>query len=148
MSETQTDPVTRPSHYTFGDVEVADALDAWRLDWKLANVVKYVARAGRKGDAETEVQDLEKAARYLQRRISELRGVRSWEPEQTAPAADMLREAMGGQPFALDFDFVTGDVRLIDAPGDVDEQTAERIREAAAEELRRTIRRGRREVAR
>jgi hypothetical protein len=67
---------TRPEHYG-GDgnpYEVFNVLEAWKLDkdFYLGNVIKYIARAGKK-DASKEVEDLEKALVYLQRRISELK---------------------------------------------------------------------------
>ena len=63
------DPVLRPRHYTFGAVEVIDAIEAWELGFHLGNVVKYVVRAGRKG---SKIQDLEKARWYLSREIERL----------------------------------------------------------------------------
>jgi hypothetical protein len=63
------DDVEHPAHYTFGAVEVIDAIEAWGLGYHLGNVVKYLVRAGRKS-ADTEVQDLEKAAWYLARYIA------------------------------------------------------------------------------
>lgn len=63
-----TDAVNHPAHYTFGTIEVIDVLEDWQLPFHLANVVQYVARAGRK-DRATELQDLEKAQWYLERYI-------------------------------------------------------------------------------
>ena len=62
------DAVNHPPHYTFGSIEVIDVLEDWQLPHHLANVVKYVARAGRK-DPAAERQDLEKARWYLERYI-------------------------------------------------------------------------------
>lgn len=42
--------VNHPSHYAGGGIEVIDALEAWNLDFHLGNVVKYIARAGLKGE--------------------------------------------------------------------------------------------------
>ena len=66
----------RPIHYG-GDgnpYEVFNVLEAWKLDkdFYLGNVIKYISRAGKK-DATKELEDLEKALVYLQRRISELK---------------------------------------------------------------------------
>lgn len=71
--DTKHDPVSRPSHYTAGGVEVIDALEAWGLDhdFCLGNVVKYVARAGKK-DSSKLTEDLKKARWYLDRRIKRL----------------------------------------------------------------------------
>lgn len=66
------DVVNDPQHYGGADnlYEVIKVLEAWGLDKDsyLFNVVKYVARAGKK-DAAAELQDLEKAMYYLKRRI-------------------------------------------------------------------------------
>jgi hypothetical protein len=61
------DAVERPEHYTHSRVEVWDAIDAWGLGYRLGNVVKYVARADRKGNA---LEDLRKARAYLDREIA------------------------------------------------------------------------------
>lgn len=67
------DPVNHPSYYTFGKFEVIDVLEDWALGFHLANVVKYVARAGHKGRRlEDEVEDLKKARWYLDRHIKRL----------------------------------------------------------------------------
>lgn len=60
------DSVTRPQHYTFGNIEVIDAIEAWELGFHLGNVVKYVARAAHKGQY---IEDLRKARWYLDREI-------------------------------------------------------------------------------
>jgi len=67
-----TDEVNSPSHYTDGNIEVIDFLEDKSLDYHLGNVVKYVCRAGKKDPAK-EVQDLEKAAWYLNRKITNLK---------------------------------------------------------------------------
>jgi hypothetical protein len=61
------DMINSPPHYTYGSVEVIDAIEAWYLGYHLGNVVKYIARAAHKG---TELQDLQKARWYLDRRIA------------------------------------------------------------------------------
>ena len=63
------DPVHNPPHYKSGGIEVIDVIEAFQLGFHLGNVVKYVLRAGRKGDA---LEDLEKAAWYLDREIDKL----------------------------------------------------------------------------
>lgn len=65
--------VNHPSHYQYGknnEYEVIKVCEAWELDKDayLFNVVKYVARAGKK-DINKEIEDLKKAAFYLDRRI-------------------------------------------------------------------------------
>lgn len=58
-----------PKHYDFGDVQPVDIAEY--LSFNLGNVVKYVSRAGRKGEA---LEDLEKARWYLDREIGRLGG--------------------------------------------------------------------------
>ena len=59
--------VDHPSHYhAQSGVEVIDAVEAWGLGFCLGNVIKYVARAGHKGDAR---EDLQKALWYLTREL-------------------------------------------------------------------------------
>lgn len=60
------DLVNHPQHYTFGEIEVIDAIEDWDLSYHLGNVVKYIARAKHKGN---EIQDLLKAQFYLNRYI-------------------------------------------------------------------------------
>lgn len=57
--------ISHPKHYTSGDIEVIDAIIDWKLGYCLGNVVKYVARAGKKDPAKTE-EDLRKAIQYLE----------------------------------------------------------------------------------
>lgn len=68
--------VNHPDHYKFGEnnqYEVVEVCEAWGLDKDayLFNVVKYVARAGKK-DINKEVEDLKKAMFYLSRKINNL----------------------------------------------------------------------------
>jgi hypothetical protein len=67
--------VLRPKHYGGADnfYEVFKVLEAWELDkdFYLGNVIKYVARAGKKNKF-TEKEDLQKALVYLQKRIDTL----------------------------------------------------------------------------
>jgi len=71
------DPINHPAHYTFGRIEVMDAIEAWDLNFARGCVVKYTARAGRKGrNAEerqrNEIEDLKKARWYIDREIERL----------------------------------------------------------------------------
>lgn len=65
---TQPDLVNHPPHYKTGGIETIEFIEAKDLNYRLGNVVKYVSRAGKK-DSDP-VQDLEKAAWYLQREIN------------------------------------------------------------------------------
>lgn len=62
------DLVNRPARYTFSKIEVIEALEAWKLDFRLSNAVKYLARAGKKNKEKTK-EDLEKAIWYINRYI-------------------------------------------------------------------------------
>ena len=64
--------VNSPSHYhKASGVEVIVAIEAWGLGFCLGNVIKYVARAGRKGSG-TRMEDLHKARWYLNRELEAL----------------------------------------------------------------------------
>ena len=64
------DPVNHPAHYqTPGGMEVIDVIEEFNLGFHLGNTVKYILRAGRKGDPGNRLQDLEKAMWYLSREI-------------------------------------------------------------------------------
>ena len=65
------DPVNHPAHYTDGGIETLDFILAKRLDFLLGQVVKYVSRAGKKDPAK-ELEDLQKAQFYLNRKIEQI----------------------------------------------------------------------------
>lgn len=77
------DPVARPRHYTFGSIEVIEAIEAWGLGFHLGNVVKYVARAAHKGRY---LEDLRKARWYLDREIQRHESNAPAEEEQSQEA--------------------------------------------------------------
>lgn len=55
--------VKSPLHYTEGrKYEPKDVIRDWGLNFNLGSALKYIARAGRKGNT---VEDLEKAREYL-----------------------------------------------------------------------------------
>jgi hypothetical protein len=64
------DPVSHPTHYTFGKYEVIDVLSDWfptnPLLWQVG---KYIARADHKNSM---IEDLKKARFYLQREIERI----------------------------------------------------------------------------
>lgn len=70
----ESDPVNRPAHYTDGKIEVIDFIEDKKLGFCLGNAIKYIARAGKK-DPTKEVEDLNKAKWYIERRIKELEEV-------------------------------------------------------------------------
>ena len=61
--------VNHPPHYNTGRIEVIDAIEDWRLGFCLGNAVKYIALAAHKG---RELEDLKKAAWYLNREIERI----------------------------------------------------------------------------
>ena len=75
MEQEKIEMVNHPSHYGGEDnpYEVIKVCEAWDLDKDayLFNVVKYVARAGKKC-ATKELEDLKKASFYLNRKIQNL----------------------------------------------------------------------------
>lgn len=58
--------VDHPRHYRQGGIEAIDVIEAFNLNFRLGNVVKYILRAGRK---DGRIVDLKKAMWYLQREI-------------------------------------------------------------------------------
>lgn len=62
------DSVNHPVHYGGEDntYEAIKVIEAWGLNFHLGNALKYICRAGKKGDA---VEDLKKARWYLDRAI-------------------------------------------------------------------------------
>ena len=63
--------VNHPSYYTDGKIEVSDFIADKNLNFFRGNVVKYVARAGKK-DPSKEAEDLKKAQWYIGREIERL----------------------------------------------------------------------------
>lgn len=63
--------VTKPSHYTDGNIEVIDFIIDKHLGFSLGNAVKYIARAGKKYKDKL-VEDLFKAAWYVNHRLYEI----------------------------------------------------------------------------
>lgn len=67
------DHISHPPHYTYMDptYEPIKVILAWALNFPLGNVIKYVARAGRKEGSDT-LNCLRKARRYLDIEIERL----------------------------------------------------------------------------
>ena len=61
--------VNHPAHYggESNPYEAIKVIEAWGLGFCLGNTVKYISRAGKKGDA---LEDLKKARWYLDREIA------------------------------------------------------------------------------
>jgi hypothetical protein len=66
FAKPEVDMVNSPPHYTAGGVETIDFIEAKGLNYNLGNAVKYITRAGLKGDR---VEDLKKAKWYIEREI-------------------------------------------------------------------------------
>jgi hypothetical protein len=62
--------VNHPTHYGSKDdpYEAIKVIEAWGLGFHLGNVIKYIARAGKKDSI---VEDLKKAKWYLERVIKQ-----------------------------------------------------------------------------
>lgn len=60
------DVINHPSHYKIGGIEVIDFIEAKGFNYRIGNVVKYLSRAGHKGDY---LENLRKAQWYLEREI-------------------------------------------------------------------------------
>lgn len=69
------DPVKRPAHYNLHPSGVECGTIAEAFNFNLGNVIKYVWRAGLKN--ENPLQDLEKAAEYIQREIDRVKSKES-----------------------------------------------------------------------
>jgi hypothetical protein len=66
-------------HYDNGkDYDIIDVCNHYELNFNRGNVVKYIARAGKKDD---ELQDLYKAKDYIEREIAFVRELRNKEAE-------------------------------------------------------------------
>ena len=78
------DEIYHPDHYASGRVyEPIDVINDWGLGFNLGDVVKYIARAGRKPGSDT-LTDLRKAKFYLDYHIAML--------EERADEADLAAE--------------------------------------------------------
>jgi len=61
-----------PKHYDLG-IQPIEVIDKWELDFYLGNVLKYIARAGKK---DNELEDLQKAKHYLEMKIEKIKNKR------------------------------------------------------------------------
>lgn len=71
MEPKEFDPIN-PNYYTDSKIEVIDYIEDKQLGFHLGNTVKYISRAGKK-NPDKEIEDLEKAQWYLNRRIELLK---------------------------------------------------------------------------
>lgn len=86
------DNVNHPSHYTDGKIEVIDFIEDKGLNYHRGNAVKYISRAGKK-NPEKEIEDLQKAAWYINREIERLQATpKLGRLDVTQKTYDKLRE--------------------------------------------------------
>lgn len=69
--------VNHPNHYNSGKIEVIDYIEDQNLNFSRGNAIKYISRAGKK-DPAAEIEDLEKAAWYINREIERLENGRKY----------------------------------------------------------------------
>lgn len=67
----ESNQISHPPHYCFGKYEPVKVIQDWELSFCLGNVLKYIARAGRK-DGNSKMQDLLKAKQYIEFEIEGL----------------------------------------------------------------------------
>ena len=65
------DYINHPQHYNDGKIEVIDYIEDKNFNFNLGNAIKYISRAGKKGD---KIEDLKKAIWYLEREIKKESG--------------------------------------------------------------------------
>ena len=68
------DNVIRPKHYTAAAIEPIEVIHAWDLNFDLGNVIKYIARAGKKR-GNSKLQDVMKAQQYLAFEVARLQAL-------------------------------------------------------------------------
>jgi hypothetical protein len=67
--------VNHPAHYTQGKIECIDFIEDKRLGYHLGNACKYIVRCQLKNGGKNRIEDLKKAAWYIDRQI------KLWEAE-------------------------------------------------------------------
>ena len=63
----------KPNHYNSGKYDVIWFCEHHKLDFTVGNIIKYVFRSGKK-DKSKDIEDIEKAIEYCNRRIEYLKG--------------------------------------------------------------------------
>lgn len=73
ISPSKKEQVNHPEHYGGSQnmYEAIKVIDAWQLGFSLGNTIKYISRAGKK-HKDKELEDLRKAAWYLEHHIKQL----------------------------------------------------------------------------
>lgn len=68
------DKINHPPHYTHGTIETIEVIEDWNMGYHLANVIKYISRYRFKyTDKAKQINDLEKAIWFLERKIKKMR---------------------------------------------------------------------------
>ena len=69
------DEISAPKHYARWRIQPYEFISQNKLEFWRGNIIKYVMRAGYKGNSwETEIKDLEKAKQYIHMRITDIKG--------------------------------------------------------------------------
>lgn len=71
--------INHPEHYKGNKYEAIDIIDDYQLGFNLGNAVKYILRAGKKGDT---AEDLKKAKWYIEHEICKLMNEQEKSKEQ------------------------------------------------------------------
>ena len=82
-----------PPYYNRGKIQVWDFIRDQELNYHLGNVIKYVCRAGHKGDP---LEDLDKAIHYL---INERDYLRHDSNNHSGPTRNLPEQSSEGVPF-------------------------------------------------
>ena len=61
--------INHPTHYQGSGLEAIDVIESFSLGFNLGNAIKYILRAGKKGD---KLEDLKKANWYISREMLNL----------------------------------------------------------------------------
>ena len=70
----QSDVIKNPKHYERYAIEPVSFIMNNELPFWMGNVIKYIMRAGYKTSTD-EIEDLNKAKRYIDMRINQLKGI-------------------------------------------------------------------------
>lgn len=88
--------IENPKHYGGKDnpYEAIKVIEAWELNFNLGNTAKYISRAGKK-DPKKWIEDLEKAAWYLNREIQTLKDENTKARKASLDELTALNQEMG-----------------------------------------------------
>lgn len=89
-----------PTYYTRGSIEVWDFVRDQDLNYFLGNAIKYICRAGHKGD---KAQDLAKAIHYLENELQYT--LSQQQPTRTSTA---IPDSIWDEEWDIQSDYATG----------------------------------------